>query len=321
MNDAVEQNTIVNVFENESTLKEEIIVGLSADKKHINPKFFYDEYGSMLFERITKEPEYYPTRTEMQLLTDNTGAIADAIGRDQLLIEPGAGSCEKVTKLLGELSPTCFIPIDISAEFLQASCRRLMLKFPHIDIRAKAGDMLDKVSISPQYANLRRTVFYPGSTIGNYEPANALAFLKHVRQTVGDSGGLLIGVDLQKDERILNEAYNDRQGVTALFNLNILNHVNALLDTSIQVENFEHLAFYNQDKNRIEMHLESKADQTVALADGRTFVFSKGELIQTEYSYKYTVDSFTKLAEKAGFTAVQSWVDKNNLFSLQYLEV
>lgn len=298
-------------------LREEILAGLLQPKKSINPKFFYDEYGSQLFEKITALPEYYPTRTELSLLADHKTEIADTIGYGHVLIEPGAGNCSKAKLLLWALGPACYIPIDISRDFLFSAAEKLRTEFPDIEILPVAEDMRAKVDLPTHLRDHPRTVFYPGSTIGNYNPADALSFLEHIRQMIGDNGGLLIGVDLEKNSNALNDAYNDSQGVTAQFNLNILTHINQLCDANFDLSLFEHIAFYNEEARRIEMHLGAVREHAVEVAD-QNIQFVTGERIHTEYSYKYSLDSFAELAQKAGLQSVKNWVDEEQLFSLQY---
>ncbi len=318
MNQLLESTTLNTVFDENLVLKQELLEGLLADKKYINPKFFYDEHGSILFEKIMQLPEYYPSRTEMTLLEKYNNEIAVAIGENIVLIEPGAGNCEKVQYILPALKPECYIPIDISADFLFKCANKLQNKFPYVNIHAIADDMKAKVDIPNKFENNDRVIFYPGSTIGNYNPAEALEFLKHARETAGDNGGLLIGVDLQKDKNTLAAAYNDKQGITAQFNLNVLNHVNKLLQSNLDVELFKHVAFYNEEHNRIEMHLESKADHHYHFDDGAKVSFAESERIHTEYSYKFTIDSFSQLAAQAGLKLDNYWVDDEELFSIQY---
>ena len=309
------------IFDESHALKQELLNGLCAEEKYINPKFFYDEYGSQLFEKIMQLPEYYPSRTEMGLLQKYKSEIAETIGKDKVLIEPGAGNCEKVQHILPTLKPKCYMPIDISADFLFDCAEKLKNKFPYIDIHAVADDMKAKVAVPEKFVSNEKIIFYPGSTIGNYSPPDALEFLKHVKDFAGKNGGLLIGVDLQKDKEVLDAAYNDKQGVTALFNLNALNHVNKLLDTNLNVELFEHIAFYNEEHCRIEMHLECKTDHQCDLDNAEQINFYESERIHTEYSYKYTIESFSKLAEKAGLSLENYWIDDGELFSVQYYVV
>lgn len=309
------------VFEECLLLKQELIDGLCAKEKYINPKFFYDEAGSQLFEKIMQLPEYYPSRTEMSLLEKYKHEIAQALGENIVLIEPGAGNCEKVQYILQTLKPKCYMPIDISAGFLFECASKLQTKFPFIKIHAVADDMKAKVEMPDAFKNNDKVVFYPGSTIGNYKPNEALDFLEHVKDIVGKGGGLLIGVDLQKDKEILDAAYNDEHGITALFNLNALKHANKLLDCNIDTNLFEHVAFYNEDQCRIEMHLESKAEHAYNIDNVSQVCFSKFERIHTEYSYKYTIESFSNMAEKAGLKLEKYWVDDDELFSVQYYKV
>lgn len=306
------------IFDESDLLKQELLNGLFAKQKYINPKFFYDEYGSQLFEKIMQLPEYYPTRTEIALLKKFQDEIASVIGKDKVLIEPGAGNCEKVQHILSTLKPRCYIPIDISADFLFECASKLQTKFPYIDIHAIADDMKAKVDVPECFKCNEKVVFYPGSTIGNYTPDEALEFLKHARELAGERGGLLIGVDLQKDKAILDAAYNDKQGITALFNLNVLSHVNKLLDSDIDLGLFEHVAFYNEKHSRIEMHLKSKTEHQCDLNSIGKVEFAEAEHIHTEYSYKYTIDSFSELALQANLKLVNYWIDEEALFSVQY---
>ncbi|MEH6591801.1 MAG: L-histidine N(alpha)-methyltransferase [Halioglobus sp.] len=295
----------------------EIRDGLQSSPKYISAKYFYDEYGSELFDQITRLPEYYPTRTEVSILTRFAGEIAEIAGRGKVLLEPGAGSCSKVRHLLWALQPACYVPTDISGDYLFAAAKKLQQEFPDIPIYPAAGDMQSEVKLPAKLEDVQRLVFYPGSTIGNYTPEGAVEFLKHTRRTIGEGGGLLIGVDLKKDSTILHSAYNDAAGITAQFNLNSLNHINSLTGADFDLSQFHHIAFYNVQAGRIEMHLESQIDQLVALSDD-VISLSEGERILTEYSYKYTLKGFAELAAEAGLTLEQHWTDDEDLFSLQY---
>jgi dimethylhistidine N-methyltransferase len=296
---------------------EEIRSGLTSQPKSINPKYFYDERGSQLFDQITRLDEYYPTRTEIALLKRYADDIAAVTGLGNVVVEPGAGSCAKVRLLMDALQPACYVPIDISGDYLFAAAELLQAEYPDIPVHPIADDMQSNVELPAQLDGTPRLVFYPGSTIGNYNPAQALEFLRHVRRTIGDNGGLLIGVDLEKDTDVLNRAYNDATGITADFNLNILNHINRITGANFQPSGFEHVAFYNEQDGRIEMHLESKVAQSVTLA-GETISLAAGERVLTEYSHKYTLKSFAQLAALAGLVANHHWVDDEQLFSLQY---
>ena len=240
----------------ESEELHEIVEGLLAAPRRIDSRYFYDQYGSQLFEEITRLPEYYPTRTEIGLLETNSADITAALGRGQLLLEPGAGNCGKVRLLLPDLRPVCYVPVDISGPFLRAAAAELQAEFPTVRVLPLVGDMAAVVDLPPEYDTLRRNVFYPGSTIGNYQPAAAEDFLRHMRGVTGSSGNLLVGVDLQKDVDVLHAAYNDSAGVTARFNLNILTHINRLADADFDVERFRHIAFYNEAEGRIEIASE-----------------------------------------------------------------
>ncbi len=294
-----------------------IIDGLLATPKRIDSRFFYDKHGSQLFEAITGLPEYYPTRTERALLEAHSAEIAVAMGRGQLLVEPGAGSCSKVRLLLPELAPACYVPVDISGDFLRAAARELQRDFPSLRVLPLVGDMGDVVSLPPEYDMLLRNVFYPGSTIGNYQPEQAETVLRGMHAAMNGGGHLLIGVDLQKDPSILHAAYNDSAGVTARFNLNILTHINRIANADFDIGCFRHVAFYNEAEGRIEMHVESTCNQRVTVGDMEIRV-REGERILTEYSYKYTLDGFADLASRAGFVAAERWVDDKGLFSLQH---
>jgi dimethylhistidine N-methyltransferase len=300
--------------------RDELLAGLESRPRAINPKFFYDERGSELFARICELQEYYPTRTEIDIFQGCSAAIARAVGPDCELIEPGAGSCEKVRYLLEDMQPASYIPIDISGDFLVAAAESLREDFPGLDVRPVVADFSDHFDLPPTRSTGRRVFFYPGSTIGNFEPEAARAFLVRVADLVGPGGALLIGVDLHKPSEVLNAAYNDSQGVTAAFNRNILRHANRLLDAEFEPDRFRHVAFYNEREQRIEMHLESLDTQRVR-CNGAVFEFAAGERIHTEYSYKYRVDEFAALAATAGFRLGECWVDANEWFSVQYFTV
>ncbi len=298
--------------------RQELMEGLSREKKYIHPKYLYDQKGSELFEQITQLEEYYPSRTESAILASNKKEIADKLGRGHILIEPGAGSCEKVCLLLDQLKPSTYIPIDISAGFLHQSAERLTQQYSWLNVEPLAADFCQAITLPTISGDAKKNVFYPGSTIGNFEPDQAKAFLQRVRHILGDKGGILIGVDLQKDSDILHRAYNDGQGITAEFNRNIINHVNALLNTALDSESFHHHAFYNGEENRIEMHLECKKDLDFSF-DGIEIQLQEGEFIHTENSYKYTVDGFAELAKRAGLKSDSVWMDEEELFSVLYL--
>lgn len=300
-----------------SELRDELLEGLTSRPRYINPKFFYDERGSELFSRICELDEYYPTRTEIDILDSQSEEIAAVVGSGCELVEPGAGSCEKVRHLIDDLKPSAYLPLDISRDFLLESAERLREDFPDLEVRPLVADFSEEFELPESAA--KRVLFYPGSTIGNFEPGAAGAFLRRAAAMVGAGGGLLIGVDLHKSSEVLNAAYNDSQGVTAEFNRNILRHANELLDADFDPEQFEHVAFYNEREQRVEMHLESCAAQRVQCR-GDLLEFEAGERIHTEYSHKYTIDGFGQLAADAGFLARECWIDSDRLFSVQYFE-
>ncbi|MGD8569043.1 MAG: L-histidine N(alpha)-methyltransferase [Gammaproteobacteria bacterium] len=297
----------------------EVIDGLARQPKGIPPKFFYDAKGSQLFDAICELPEYYPTRTETGILKQNANDIAKTIGENSFIIEPGSGSGHKIRLLLDALKPHTYMPMDISREHLLNAARQLAVDFPWLEVHAACADFTTELTIPEHNQHEHKIAFFPGSSIGNFEPTDAAAFLRHLGDIVGKNGGLLIGVDLKKDSAILNAAYNDAQGITAQFNKNLLTRINRELYADFNVNNFEHNAFYNEDRGRVEMHLVSKCKQTVNVND-RVFEFADGETIHTENSYKYTLDEFRELASGAGYNPVKVWTDKDNLFSLQFYE-
>jgi dimethylhistidine N-methyltransferase len=300
--------------------REELLAGLRQEQKQINPRYFYDARGSELFERITQLDEYYLTRAERSILANHADDIARCCGTGCVLIEPGSGSSEKVRLLLDALRPAAYVPLDISAEFLYASALKLGREFPWLRVHSICADFAGPWHERTELPAGRRVVFYPGSTIGNMEPRRAREFLFGLRGWIGEDGGLLVGVDLHKSEGILNAAYNDAEGVTAEFNLNILSAVNSLAGADFRQEGFTHRAFYNKALRRIEMHLVSREPQTVNV-NGSTIEFRPGESLHTENSYKYSPESFEALGASAGFTLQRSWFDAARLFSFHYLTV
>jgi dimethylhistidine N-methyltransferase len=300
-----------------SDATEEILAGLRKPQKTLHPKFFYNAEGARLFDRITCLPSYYLSRAEHEILRRYCPAISAYSGTDCILIEPGAGTCDKVQLLLPSLRPSAYVPIDIADDCLQMAALRLAEQFPWLECHAISADFSAGFELPPHLPDGRRVAFYPGSSIGNYEPAAAREFLCSVRSVVGADGGLLIGVDLRKPSWQLHAAYNDSQGITAAFNRNILKHVNRLTGSDIPVETFDHLAFYDPNQGRIEMHLRSRYAQTISIA-GTPIDFAQGETIHTENSYKYTIPAFCELAESAGFEHQQTWCDADKLFSVHY---
>ncbi len=302
-----------------SDFRADIVQGLSAAQPYISPKYFYDEIGSRLFEEICNCEEYYPTRTEVSIIRDNIDDLVDILGRDCLLIEPGSGDSYKVRLLLDALRPIAYLPIDISKRYLQGEAQKLAAEFTWLNVHAICADFTGKLELPYHVESTNKVAFFPGSTIGNFAPAQAIKVLEEIRMMVGDDGGLLIGVDLDKNPAALNAAYNDKQGYTAEFNKNLLVRINRELGADFNTEQFRHHAFYNEDECRIEMHLDSLCDQQVNIED-QSFRFKQGQTILTEYSHKYSVESFQELAEQAGFKSIKVWVDKDKLFSVHYLE-
>lgn len=303
-----------------ASLRDEVITGLSATPKAIPPKFFYDERGSQLFDAICELPEYYLTRTEVGILQEHALEIAHLAGPETLLIELGSGASKKVRLLLEALRPSAYLGVDISKDFLLASTDRLAADYPWLEVHAACADFSQVLNLSYCPTQSRRLAFFPGSSIGNFEPAQALQFLKELRALLDRNGALLIGVDLKKDPAILNAAYNDAQGVTAEFNLNLLRRIQRELGADLDIDGFEHRAFYNQAAGRIEMHLVSRRTQRIQIEE-RTFGFVAGETIHTENSYKYTIKALQRLAEQAGFQPVRVWTDQEDLFSVHYFSV
>ncbi len=302
----------------------DVHAGLNAAVKTLPAKYFYDQRGSELFEQICRLPEYYPTRTESKILREQGAAMAGIIGPDVEVVEFGAGAAEKIRLLLSALPrPAGYLPIDISGPHLSAAVAPLMRAYPDVTMRVVAGDFTQALPLPAPLPQARcRIGFFPGSTIGNFTPDEALGFLRNAAAMLRDGGGagsgLLIGVDLVKDPAVLHAAYNDSAGVTAAFNLNLLERINRELDADFDLDSFDHYAFYNPRQNRIEMHLVSRKAQTVTVGSQR-YGFAAGESIHTENSCKYTPAGFRQLAEKAGFRPAAMWTDADSLFSLHWL--
>ena len=302
------------------TFLNDVVNGLSSSKKQLSPKYFYDEAGAEIFERICATPEYYPTRTETIILKNSAAEIARAIGPNAALIEYGSGALEKVKIILNALeNPLALAPIDISEEQLDIAAKNIQKEFPNLNVFPLPGDFTKPVKLPEELFEARKQVaFFPGSTIGNFEKADAVNFLKSVRTTIGDDGLMLIGVDLQKNRDALLKAYNDAAGVTSEFNKNILTRINRELAGNFNLNEFEHVAKYNEEHHRVEMHLKSLADQTVSIS-GAVFHFALDETIHTENCYKYTQASFSSLANVAGFFSISTWTDPDELFSVVLL--
>ena len=297
-----------------------VINGLKQQPPTIPPKFFYDEKGSQLFDAITELPEYYQTRTEMAILKANAKTIAQEVGTGSLLVEPGGGSCAKVHILLDGLKPIAYVPMDISKAHLQSSATELATQYPSLEIHAACTDFTRHMSVPHTAPNGNRVGFFPGSSIGNFTPEDAITFMHDFAEVLGDNGYLLIGIDLKKDKQILQAAYDDAAGVTAAFNINLLTRINNELGGNFDIKQWQHKALYDEQKGRIEMHLISKTNQQVSIK-GETFSFAKGQNIHTENSYKYTVKEFQELAQKANFKVCDVWTDNKNLFSVHLFKV
>ena len=298
-----------------SALLDEVIEGLTEEPKRIAPKFFYDERGSRLFEAITRLPEYYLTRTEMGLFDVCLPEVHDRFGEGGCLVEYGAGSTVKIRRLLEELRPRAYLPVDISRHHLEQSAQALHADYPHLSVYPMCADMTAPFELPEVVAGLDKLGFYPGSSIGNFEPGDAEAFLRQVAATLGAGSRLLIGVDRKKDIGVLEAAYNDSAGVTAEFNLNILHHLNSALATEIDPAGFRHRADYNEESGCVQMFLECVKDQA-SRVDGRIIEFTQGELVHTENSYKYGYEQFAELAKGGGFQVEASWSDPDAYFTL-----
>lgn len=299
-----------------SAFAADVLEGLTAPRKTLPAKYFYDERGSALFEEITRLPEYYPTRTELRILEENAGEIARLTPPGAALVELGSGSTVKVRVLLGATAGLgAYVPVDVSGTFLHREAAQLRRDFPSLMIAPVVADFTQPFDL-PAEARLRRRLgFFPGSTIGNFEPHEAADLLRRIRPVLGRDAVLIMGVDLIKDAATLNAAYDDAAGVTALFNLNLLERINRELGANIEVAAFNHRAFYNERLHRIEMHLVSSRSQSARVC-GRTITFAVGESIHTENSYKYSVEGVQALAGQAGWQARAVWTDKDHLFSV-----
>ncbi|MHB8622622.1 MAG: L-histidine N(alpha)-methyltransferase [Sulfuricaulis sp.] len=303
-----------------TTLQDEVLLGLATQPKRLAPKFFYDERGSRLFDAICELPEYYLTRTEIGILESCAAEVTRLAGPDCTLIELGSGASKKIRLILETLRPRRYLGIDISRAFLLESMQRLAHDYPWLEVHAACADFSQNLDIPDCSDAGRRLAFFPGSTIGNFEPHEALAFLQRVRRLIQPDGALLIGVDLKKDPQLLHDAYNDSQNITAAFNINLLERLRTELGAELDPGNFRHRAFYNIQRGRIEMHLVSCRMQEIRVC-GRRFPFASGESIHTENSYKYSVTEFHALARAAGLRPLRVWLDSAHLFSVHYLSV
>ena len=296
----------------------DVIAGLRATPKRLSAKYFYDGVGSQLFERITEVPEYYPTRTEMKILRSHAADIAKLIAPGSALVEFGSGSSKKARILLAAAPPlAAYVPVDICGEMIEQEAIDLRLAFPHVRVLPVTADICFPFELPAEAkAAPARVGFFPGSTIGNFEPHEAAAFLRNAAKILGPGATMIIGADLIKPVEILNAAYNDKAGVTAKFNLNLLTRINRELRGTFKLDCFEHHAFFNRERSRIEMHLASLKRQKVKVA-GECFDFRAGETIHTENSYKYSVESLGALARGVGWMPAGVWTDPDKYFSIQ----
>jgi len=302
-----------------SSFVHDVIAGLTARPKRLPPKYFYDETGARLFEQITALPEYYLTRCELEILRERARDIARFFPAPSALIEFGSGSSKKMRILLAAAPAiAAYAPVDISSEMLIQEANELRRDYPRLAVLPVEADFTKPFALPAAAAGMAHTGFFPGSTIGNFEPDEARAFLRHAGRMLGRGAALIIGVDLVKDPSILHAAYNDEAGLTAKFNLNLLARINRELGGNFDLASFEHRAFYNSERHRIEMHLVSKKLQKVSVA-GRDVEFRAGETIHTENSYKYTLEHFTALARAAGWASVAVWTDAGKNFSIHAL--
>jgi dimethylhistidine N-methyltransferase len=297
----------------------EVLEGLSESQKRIPPKYFYDEAGSRLFEAITELPEYYLTRTELAIFDAHMDAIAESVGHGVALVEYGSGSSLKVRRVLEKVAPAAYVPVDISGEHLVEMARDLAEDFPAMAIYPTCTDFTDTFELPPPVAGMPKAGFFPGSSIGNFDPAGARDFLSRVHGTLGDGARFIVGVDLKKDADILEAAYNDASGITAEFNLNLIRHLGERLDADLDPERFEHRAEYDADTGAIQMFLDVTEPHEVAIG-GEVIRFAAGEAIHTEDSFKYDPDEFVTLAEESGFVERGRWLDPRQWFAVFVLE-
>jgi len=298
----------------------DVIVGLAHSPKRLPCKYFYDERGSQLFDQICELPEYYLTRTEQAIMNDHAAEMAEQLGESVMLVEFGSGSSQKSRVLIENLiSPAAYVPIDISREHLLKTAEDLRERYSDLEIIPIVADFTEPLTL-PKSKNLasHAAVYFPGSTIGNFTQQGAEKLLKSIASMLGEEGGLLIGIDLQKESSIIHAAYNDSAQVTDEFNLNLLQRANRELDADFEMDSFSHKAVYNPDDGRVEISIVSDVEQEVSIAD-ETFEFEKGEEIHTEFSHKYTIEGFAEMAARAGFALHKSWTDDNEMVAVLHL--
>jgi len=319
-NEGVYRETSYDFKPGRESFLAEVLIGLRKSQKELPSKYFYDERGSHLFERICELEEYYIPRIEASIMQTNIREMAELIGPRILLIEYGSGNCEKVRFLLDHLhNPSAFIPLDISREQLLHVAMEIASAYPRLQVLPVCADYTGNFELPiPKQSSDRTVVYFPGSTIGNFDSIPAKHFLEHVAHVCGLGGALLIGVDLKKDPSVLHSAYNDKEGITAAFNLNLIERINRELGCDFQLDGFQHYAFYNPRESRVEMHLVSQRNQTIHL-NKETISFAEGESIWTESSYKYSLDEFEQMALAAGLKIEHVWTDDQKWFSVQYL--
>ena len=316
------EETIIDFEPKSGNIIKEVLAGLSLSQKTIDAKFLYDKRGSEIFEEICRLPEYYPTRAESLILRRYSKDMAKIIGRDALIIEPGSGNGQKVRSILRSLKQVRgYVPIEISRDILLRMTEELHEEFPELKVLPVCADFTQDMDLplTIDFQRGRKVIFFPGSTIGNFHPVDAISFLKKLGKLACNDGGLLIGVDLKKDKKIFDLAYDDPSGITASFNLNLLERLNREVAATFDLQNFDHEAFYNEELGRVEMHLKSKVSQLVKV-NQTMFRFKEGETIHTECSYKYTVEEFCELCAKAKFQIKKTWMDPEKLFCVYYFE-
>lgn len=307
---------------NSSAILREVLAGLSKSQKSLPAKLLYDKRGSELFEKICLLKEYYPSRAEIEILKKHAREIARMVGPEAFIIEPGSGAGDKIRLLLPHLEdPKGYIPIEISKEILARMTKEISVEFPKLNLRPICVDFNQDLEMPNSLASEKgkKVVFFPGSTIGNFTPRDAISFLKKIAKLIGKDGGLVIGVDLKKDPIILKNAYDDPYGVTADFNMNLLDRLNREASAGFDLNSFEHHAVYDEEQGRVEMHLMSKSTQLVKVSE-TVFRFKEGETIHTENSYKYTIDEFISLCAKAKMSIRKFWKDSQNQFCVYYFE-
>ncbi|MCG8586488.1 MAG: L-histidine N(alpha)-methyltransferase [Pirellulales bacterium] len=300
----------------------DVVDGLSQQPPSLPCKYFYDERGSQLFDEICELDEYYLTRTELEIMSRHADEMAEQIGPGAMLIEYGSGSSVKTRMLLDHLDdPVAYVPVDISRDHLHHNANELASQYPAIEMLPVCADFVEHFELPvPKRKQTHNAVYFPGSTIGNFEPKAAEDMLKRIVSLCGCGGGLLLGIDLQKDPHVIEAAYNDQQGVTAKFNLNLLERIDRELDAEVQVEQFAHRAVYNEPRGRVEIDVVSLDDQEIRVGD-ETFEFEAGDTIRTEYSHKYTIDGFAELAAGAGLELHREWTDPKHHFAVLHFAV